>query len=192
MACRLRGRAGYPKDDPFMPTFHPERLHDPEHLKTSSKIFVCSMGELFDPQVKDEWISETIYAMIYNPKHIFQVLTKQPVLAWAWHLPHNCWLGVSIDAVTNGCVQIHQLENHPSDVLKFVSFEPLLDEIWPDLSKIDWVIIGAQTGPNAVKPEWAWVNDLLTECDKLGIPVFLKNNLHWPEKRQEFPKVTEN
>ena len=47
MAQRLRGRFGYPEDDPFKPTFHPNRLSEPREVKKPSKIFVCNMGELF-------------------------------------------------------------------------------------------------------------------------------------------------
>ena len=51
MAYRLAGRAGYPKDEPFAPTFHLDKLLEPLALKASAKIFTCSMGDLFDPKV---------------------------------------------------------------------------------------------------------------------------------------------
>ncbi len=44
---RLRGRCGYPQDNPFTPTFHPNRFDEPLSVKKPSRIFVCSMGDLF-------------------------------------------------------------------------------------------------------------------------------------------------
>jgi len=52
----------------------------------------------------------------------------------------------------------------------------------------DWIIIGAMTGPGAVKPETEWVQRLINAAETKGIPVFLKDNLGWPLKRQEFPR----
>lgn len=52
---------------------------------------------------------------------------------------------------------------------------------------IDWAIIGAQTGPGAVKPKPKWVQGLIDQYRVAGVPVFLKDNLNWPVKIQEFP-----
>lgn len=52
---------------------------------------------------------------------------------------------------------------------------------------IEWVIVGAQTGPGAKPPEPEWVQSLIDQCRAAGIPIFLKNNLNWPMKIQEFP-----
>jgi len=44
MANRLKGRFGYPKDDPFQVTFHPGRLDEPLKWKKPRHVFVVSMG----------------------------------------------------------------------------------------------------------------------------------------------------
>lgn len=51
---------------------------------------------------------------------------------------------------------------------------------------IDWVIIGAQTGPGAKPPKPEWVQSIIDQCRSVGVPVFLKDNLNWPEKIQEY------
>ena len=51
------------------------------------------------------------------------------------------------------------------------------------------LVIGALTGPGAVPPEPEWVQNIIDFADEHSIPVFLKDNLDWPEKRQEFPRT---
>jgi len=190
MAYRLRGRYGYPQDDPFAPTFHPDRLHEPSERKKPAKIFTCSMGEMFDPKVEWPWVQEIFFEMVANPRHTFQVLTKQVDRALEHSFPNNCWIGVSQDGRFTDVEDIERLSYSGASV-KFVSFEPLLGQI-PDLdtnlTDIDWVIIGARTGPGAKPPEKEWVEDIINAARNYDIPVFLKDNLHWHEQVREWPK----
>ncbi len=87
MAKRLRGRCGYPADDPFKVTFHPDRLDIPLRWKKPRRIFVCSMGDLFHEDVKDEWIDKVFATMLACQRaplgelpilHTFMLLTKRP------------------------------------------------------------------------------------------------------------------
>jgi len=73
---------------------------------------------------------------------------------------------------------------------KFVSFEPLMGEIIADLKGVDWVIIGAMTGPmrNRYKPKKEWVDRLINIAQAFSIPIFLKDNLKWNKEIKEFPK----
>lgn len=86
MAQRLKGRFGYPEDDPFKVTFHLDRLYKPLKWKNPRRVFVCSMGDLFHDEVS-EHVLDSIWSMMwtclylgYNPYpgHIFQILTKRP------------------------------------------------------------------------------------------------------------------
>ena len=54
--------------------------------------------------------------------------------------------------------------------------EKLSDSLMMQLSGIKWVIIGAQTNPYK-PPKIEWVEEIVEACDKVGIPVFLKDNL---------------
>jgi protein gp37 len=78
MAQRLRGRCGYPEDEPFRVTLHRDRLEEPLKLRKPSRIFVCSMGDLFHPAVPDKWIDRIFAIMALTPQHIYQMLTKRP------------------------------------------------------------------------------------------------------------------
>ena len=107
MSKRLAGRAGYPKDEPFRPTFHKNRLNEPIMVKKPSKIFVCSMGELWGPWVRPTWRYLTLEAIEKASWHTFLNLTKNPEgindyqyksANFIRHLPDNMWVGVSVDA----------------------------------------------------------------------------------------------
>jgi len=183
-AKRFRHRC--PQCYRFEPHFHPERLEEPLKVKKPSKIFVCSMGEPFGPWVPREW-GEAILGIVRRcPQHIFQFLTKCPAGAKNYAFPANCWLGTSVDrAEALGRIDILREVAAP---LRFVSFEPLLGPMGNlDLRGIDWAIIGAQTGPGAVKPDSAWVEGIIDACRQASVPVFLKNNLRQPVSIQEWP-----
>jgi protein gp37 len=79
MANRLRGRAGYPWDDPFKVTFHPDRLDEPLHWKKPCHIFVCSMSDLFHDDVTDDQL-DMVFSRIVRARHthVLQILTKRP------------------------------------------------------------------------------------------------------------------
>jgi len=63
-----------------------------------------------------------------------------------------------------------------------------------DKAKLNWVIIGAQTGPGAKDnaPKQEWVETLVEQVKRHGLPLFMKNNLkpYWKgELIQEWPEV---
>ena len=100
MVQRLRGRYGYPKDDPFRVTFHPDRLEQPLKWKKPRRIFVCSMGDLFHKYVGIDFIKD-IFQIIAGTKHIYLILTKRPERMESFCdyyintqlvLPDNLWL----------------------------------------------------------------------------------------------------
>lgn len=78
MANRLRGRFGYPKDDPFKVTFHLDRLDQPLKWRKPRRIFVCSMGDLFHEDVPFEFIINIFGTMLKAKQHTYLLLTKRP------------------------------------------------------------------------------------------------------------------
>jgi len=156
---RLNDRFKWIKDW-TKPKFYPERLKEPYKIKKPSKIFVCSMADLFSDWIIDGMILKIIEVARENPRHTFQFLTKNPKRYLEFKFPKNCWLGATItgkEEILNGHYQIKALKK--KDNFKFISFEPLLNKIDMDLSNIDLVIVGAMTGMGKknVIPKKEWI-----------------------------------
>lgn len=151
-AKRMNDRFGWiPKWNE--PKFFPERLNDKMPQKPS-KIFVCSVADLFGDWIPKEWIGQVIQVAKNNPQHIFQFLTKNPKRYLEFEFPENCWLGTTIDYVNQA--RLNYLKQKIGNY-KFISFEPLLGDMSIlDLSGIDLVIVGADSsrGTNPPKKEW--------------------------------------
>lgn len=54
--------------------------------------------------------------------------------------------------------------------------------------RLNWLIIGAQTGPGAVKPHHTWISGAINQARNANIPVFVKDNVNWLSKIQEWPE----
>jgi protein gp37 len=131
------------------------------------------------------------------PQHRFLVLTKNFSRLKDFKLPQNCGIGISIDGKyqTTGLDELFACFMN----MRFISFEPLLAPIshwlldrlsyYPS-QNIDWIIIGGQsrtpTCKKFVPPYW-WVIPIIEKARKIGVPVFLKNNLEWDEPVREYP-----
>ena len=174
----------------FEPTFHPDRLGQPARVKKPSKVFCCSVSDLFAPWTKDEWREEVLKDLWRHPRHTFQLLTKNPErIDKNYRFPDNVWVGATVTQQSE-VKNIEKMKDIKAKV-RFVSFEPLLGRIKYDLHGIHWIIVGKLTGSKKVKLNPKWVEELIEEAGALthwNIPVFLKDNLNWPEKIQEFPE----
>jgi len=199
IARRLKGRFGYPADDPFRPTFHLDRLQkiNRKRSKTPTRIFLNSMSDLFCEGVNPDWIQQTIEVVCRNEKDLFFVLTKRPErileLIHCISLPKNLWWGVSVTKQQD-LWRIAALREALPGVHKFVSFEPLHGPISPDYEGIEWAIIGAESRNRVgrIIPQPAWIAALVSRIPR-PIPVFMKENLrpHIPadwDLVQQFPE----
>lgn len=175
--------------NPFAPRFWLPRLDQPFDLKRPSRIFVCDMADLFG-----DWVSRATQNLIFRAVreadwHTFLFLTKWPSnLAQFNPWPPNAWVGATATDASSALYALCQMENVQAPV-RFLSLEPLLGPIDPQRKwPVEWIIVGAQTGPGATPPNLEWVHDIAKAATRHCIPIFLKNNLHcWPP-RQEFPE----
>ncbi len=187
----------------FEPRFHTKRLLEPLKVKKPSKIFVVSMGDLFGDWVPSDWISQVINTCRMTPWHTYMFLTKNESRYFEFDFPDNCWLGATTGDKPNdktvwqpdGKSFLASDIHCTTDTMRFfnnsfLSLEPLRCDAGKelDIDGIDWIIIGAQTGPGAVKPKPDWVQSIIDQCRACSVPVFLKDNLNWPEKIQEWPE----
>ena len=177
------GSTGYPTTgDPFRPTFHPDKIRQILNLGGRPKrIFLDSMADWFSPGVELEWIRQVIDAVKRKPEHTFLVLTKRPdrigEMLDGIDVPGNLWLGTSI--TTQGDLERVEWLKKQVSGHRFLSIEPLHGPIDAKLEGIDWVIVGAETGrrKGKIKPKPEWVEAIRGEAERLGIPLFLKNNI---------------
>ncbi len=59
--------------------------------------------------------------------------------------------------------------------LNFWSLEPLLGALKNlDLSRIDWVIVGGESGYGARPIKEEWVLEIRQQCQSFGVPFFFK------------------
>ena len=161
----------------FKLTLQPHMLDLPLQWRKPQRIFVNSMSDLFQKEVPPAYILRVFDVMRRAYWHQFQVLTKRsdilrdldPVIDW----PANVWMGVSVEnkAYTG---RIDDLR-HTHARTKFLSIEPLLGPIADlNLSGIDWVIVGGESGPGARPIQRNWVVDIRRQCRQAGVAFFFK------------------
>ncbi len=177
MALRLKAAGSPNYANGFRVTAHPYALKIPLRWKQPRIIFVNSMSDLFHKDIPFSFVAKIFEVMCQASHHRFQVLTKRSKrliqLSYKLPWPQNVWMGVTVETTDYLC-RIDHLRKIPA-VVKFISFEPLLGPIPNiDLTDIDWVIVGGESGPGArpMKPEWA--KDIRDQCFAAGVPFFFK------------------
>ena len=128
----------------------------------------------------------------------------------------NLWIGVTAENQEWADKRIPELLKIPAAV-RFASYEPVLAECdfqqyldapkrggaWPDSEcKLDWLIVGPETGAGRRECEPEWIQSVIEQCDAAGVPVFVKafpmpdggiskDMSEWPEwaRRRGFPEA---
>jgi protein gp37 len=114
---------------------------------------------------------ERMWATIRASRHLwFQMLTKRPENIknclppdWGPHGYDNVWLGTTIEDNRVKARAAH-LTSNPARV-HFISYEPAIgpgDEI--DLTGIEWVICGGESGPGYRPFDQQWARDMRDRC----------------------------
>ena len=166
------------RENPFAPRFWDDRLAEPLRWKDPKRIFVNSMSDVFHAHFSVEQVGRVFEVMQAADWHQFQVLTKRPERA-ARMAPHltwapNIWLGTSIEdmRVARRADDLRRIEQAS---VKFISAEPLLGPLDAlDLTGIDWVIGGGESGRGHRACEESWARGLRDRCEELGIAFFWK------------------
>lgn len=177
MAKRLQAMGQKNYRNGFKLTFHEDALNTPLSWKKPAMIFVNSMSDLFHEDVPFSFIRQVFFVMTQAHWHTFQLLTKRSSrlaeLSDQINWPRNVWMGVSVEN-EDFTYRISDLTSTGS-VVKFLSVEPLLGPIPDlDLTDIDWVIVGGESGPGARPMKNQWVIDIRNQCINKNIPFFFK------------------
>jgi protein gp37 len=165
------------RSDPFAPRFWPERLTQPLSWRIPRRVFVNSMSDVFHAHFSYEMIARVFDVMNQATQHQFQLLTKRPErvvrMAERLHWSDNIWLGTSVESI-DVAGRVDALREVPA-AIRFISAEPLLGPLGDlDLSGIDWVIGGGESGPGFRAPAPEWATGLRDLCVREGVAFFWK------------------
>jgi len=177
---------------------HADALTIPLRWRKPRTVFVNSMSDLFHARVPREFVADVWSVMAATPQHTYQILSKRPermarivsaadfqrrTEPWhavgddvvpipVWPLP-GVWLGTSIESEEHVGRADH-LRRTPAAV-RFISAEPLIGALYGlDLTGIDWLIIGGESGPGSRPMDLGWVRDLIALARQSGTAVFVK------------------
>lgn len=215
------GNGAYPRGFRYF-YWRPNKLDEPLKLTQPATILVNSMNDLLSKLVPYDAIRQVFDVIDRAHWHTFLVLTKNaPRLGdYLFHHPmtipvSNLWFGVSTPPTLFKGRRLTK-ENRASYMKKalrvmfdlplmttrWLSAEPLWFDVAPlldqwDMAKkgrpVQWIVIGAATdGRRTYQPERIHVQNLLDYADRHKIPVFMKNNLQWKDRRTDMPTKKKN
>ncbi len=177
MTRRLEAMGINKYKDGFKLRTHEDALLTPYEWKSPKIVFVNSMSDLFHKDVPLEFIKKVFHTMNNCPQHTFQVLTKRSDILLEYHKElkwtHNIWMGVSVEdrRVTHRIDDLRKTNART----KFLSCEPLIGPLPKmNLNKIDWVIVGGESGRTPRAMDVDWVLDIQYQCKKKGVAFFFK------------------
>ncbi len=183
MAIRLQaiGVKGY--ENGFKFSIVPERLNEPLKRKKPTIYFVNSMSDLFHEDMPIDYLDNIFEIIKQTPQHTYQILTKRAKRMLNYfqnkEIPDNVWLGVTVENKSEGKPRIDYLRKLSATVL-FLSIEPLLEDLGRiDLTNINWVIVGGESGPKARPMLKEWVLNIKKQCEKHNIAFFFKQWGTW-------------
>jgi protein gp37 len=177
MAKRLKamGQPNYKRE--FRISLHDHAIDLPLNWKKPTTIFVNSMSDLFHEDIPLSFIQKVFEVMNLASWHTFQVLTKRSArmveLADELRWSPNIWMGVSVEN-EDYLERMDHLRDIPSAV-RFISFEPLIGRVGKvNLTRIDWVIVGGESGPKARPMNKEWADEIKDQCIEACVPFFFK------------------
>ncbi len=172
MTKRLHAMGIEKYKDGFKVRVHEDALDVPYSWKSSKVVFVNSMSDLFLPEVPLEFIQKVFELMNNTPQHTYQVLTKRAERLFELHdklnWTSNIWMGVSVEnEKVKSRIDYLRATNAKT---KFLSCEPLIGPLSNmDLTNINWVIVGGESGRKSRSMEelWVWILKINAENRKL-------------------------
>jgi protein gp37 len=149
---------------------HEKRFDDKDLYKGEKNVFVGSMTDIAywtNPQLK-----RVLDICKEHPNHTFLFLSKnadiyKAISKWPWNTLQGLTITGQLDLDDLLRVKDMTLQQRP-----FLSIEPLLGKI-PNMNNghahssydnFEKIIVGAMTGPGAVKPKPEWIKSVIDYC----------------------------
>lgn len=164
-----------------------------------------SLCDWLDDEVPIEWLADFLMLVIDTPNLDWLLLTKRPEnverinqalkianwgdrdkkALWGGLVPHNVWLGTSVENQEMADKRIPELLKIPARV-RFLSVEPMLEAIdlrsaafngadsISGMGGIHLVIVGGESGPHASPCKIKWIRDIVRQCKAAKVPCFVK------------------
>ncbi len=183
MSRRLKAMGTEKYKNGFQVTLHEDALNEPRKWRKPRTIFVCSMSDLFHKDVPFEFVDKVMRVIKETPQHRYQLLTKRAERMEEYFqtrgVPKNVWIGVTIEVQTSKG-RIEALRTIKDAPIRFLSCEPLLEDLGEiDLTSIDWIIVGGESGTQARPMKEEWVKNIKAQCEAAGKAFFFKQWGTW-------------
>jgi len=160
------------------------------------RVFCASMADVFEDRPDLVAERSRLACLIESTPNLdWLLLTKRPenvLRLWSWGFPPNVWLGTTCEDQQRADERIPHLLAVPAAV-RFLSVEPMLgpvvlspeaiggypeSEEWarngPNRDRIDWVIVGGESGAGARPFDVGWARDIVEQCRVAGVACFVK------------------
>lgn len=169
------------------------------HHGRRQRVFCASLADVFDNAVDPKWREDLFKLIEATPNLDWLLLTKRignvaNMLPFDFdkHYPH-VWIGATIVNQEEAVRDIPKLLAVPAEV-RFLSMEPLLGPVSFEgmfanpnnpadgtnmLEKLDWVIVGGESGPGARPMNPHWVRSLRDQCVATEVPFLFKQWGEW-------------
>lgn len=182
MSRRLKAMGLGKYQNGFKLTLHEESLNEPLRWKNAHNIFVCSMSDLFHNDVPFDFVDKIMEVIELTPQHRYQILTKRAERMLEYfqnrRVPENVWLGVTVECQASK-TRIDCLRAIPAKI-HFLSCEPLLESLGVlNLSGIEWIIVGGESGSSARPMKEEWVIEIKEQSENQKSAFFFKQWGTW-------------
>ncbi|CCZ47361.1 phage protein Gp37/Gp68 [Bacteroides sp. CAG:661] len=182
MSRRLKAMGLGKYQNGFKLTLHEESLNEPLRWKNAHNIFVCSMSDLFHNDVPFDFVDKIMEVIELTPQHRYQILTKRAERMLEYfqnrRVPENVWLGVTVECQASKA-RIDCLRAIPAKI-HFLSCEPLLESLGVlNLSGIEWIIVGGESGSSARPMKEEWVIEIKEQSENQKSAFFFKQWGTW-------------
>ena len=162
------------------------------------RVFCASMADVFEKRPDLVTRRQRLFTLIGDtPSLDWLLLTKRPHLIKAlapvgYRYPANVWLGTTVENQESADKRIKYLLEFTKPAVRFLSCEPLLGPV--DIRRylepaangvrIDWVIVGGESGHGARPMNAEWVESLRDQCQEAGVPFLFKQWGNWAVANQ--------